>query len=111
MVVKRVLSASIIGLGLISLSTSVFISEEVLKGQKKIANAQKSVDSANSLFESNDYTRPLGRGILGSAREKIEMGQKEIETYSTIAEVLKYAGIALISFGIINALIRFNKKK
>ena len=110
---RRILGILIVLLGAISIGVSYYIKEQVGEGETKIKSAQESVDKGNQLFSgsSNPIVKGFGQSMTGSAQKKINKGKEEVAQYTTFANQLQWAGIALIVLGAIVIVIPRRKRK
>jgi hypothetical protein len=67
------------------------------------------VNTLDSVFSISKYTKPVGKQITGSAQNRINAGQAEVDKYQAIATNLKIGGIIIIVIGA--ALFIFSRKK
>jgi hypothetical protein len=108
---KKFITILLILGGACSYSVAVYIENQILDGQGKIAQAEKNLDQLDSTLSLTPYTAPLGRGIRGHADRKIEAGKEQIEKYSDLEKQLKVIGIASFSLGVILSPFAFRRAK
>lgn len=96
--------------GVVLILTSRYISARVLEGKAQIASGQSQVDTTESLFSLTPATKPVGKGLTESGRQRIAAGQMEVDRYEQLAGQLKMGGYAMILVGLIMFLIPSRKK-
>jgi len=106
---KKVISIIVILVGVAFLFFSNYITKEVAAGRIKIEQGQKKIDTVDSIFSTNKFTKPIGKEITGSGQRKIAEGKMTIKRYESISNQLHLAGIVLIVVGF--GLFLFWKKK
>jgi hypothetical protein len=104
---RRIVGILIAIVGIVLVSVSYYIKNQVGAGQEKIQSAQESVNKGNSFFSgsSNPIVEGVGKNMTGSAQKKINMGKEEIAKYAALAEQMLIGGIVLIVLGTITAII------
>jgi hypothetical protein len=108
--IKRVGGIILLVCGIGLLFFSHHISERVAEGRVEIAEGQKKVDTADSLFSLNPYSKQVGKEVTGSGQKKINEGSKEADEYSVLAGRLQIAGVISLVLGAGLFLISFRKK-
>ena len=96
---KKVFSVVLIVVGGVLLLFSDYIADQVAAGKLQIQQGQQSVDTLDSVFSSNQYTRPFSKTFTGSAQKKINAGKAEVTRYENLSQQLRIAGIILIVVG------------
>jgi hypothetical protein len=87
----------LIGAGMLLFSG--YIAKQVAAGNLQIMQGQKQVDTVDSVFSSNRYTKPFGKQLAGSGQKKIDAGKEEIAKYELISKRLQIGGVILIVIG------------
>ena len=96
---KKIFSIVLIVVGAVLLLFSDYIADQVAAGKLQIQQGQQSVDTLDSVFSSNQYTRPFSKTFTGSAQKKINAGKAEVTRYENLSQQLRIAGIILIVVG------------
>ncbi len=96
---KSIFAIALIVVGAIMLLFSDYIADQVAMGKLRIQSAQSQVDTTNSLFNKSSATKPLGNMFTGSAQQKINEGQSQVDYYQNLSMQLKVVGIILIVIG------------
>lgn len=106
----RILGIILIVAGGAMFMFSNYIQTQVNAGQAQVESGQQKVDTMNSLFSVNPYSKGVGQTLFTNpGQERINQGQLEIAHYSALIKPLQYAGIACFILGIL--LIIFGGKK
>jgi len=107
---KRIIGVvvAIVGIGMVF--GAHHINNEVEKGKGKVYDAQKGVDTLNSLSSGNSTTKQAGKIATTRAQKKIDEGKGEIDHYSHLAKVLQVGGIIFIIGGACAAIVGTRKK-
>lgn len=108
---KRITGIVLLIVGIITYLLSDYIAQEVALGKEKIANAQKQVDTGNSLFSQSPYTEDAGKILTDRAQGKIDAGQAEVDKYEKISKTLHVGGIILAIVGAGFLIVSFRSKK
>jgi len=95
-------------LGALFIGASLYIQNEVLKGEKQIESAQEKVDTGNALFSLSPATKGAGKELSSSAQKKIDEGKLTAQEYSRIAHWLLTGGVVFVILG---ALLFFLPKR
>lgn len=97
---KKIASIVIVAIGVVLFLISMYITKQVLAGQEQINSGQQKVDTANKMFGMNPVTKQVGKTfVTGSAQERINAGQAEVDYYTQVAMWTKIGGIVLIVVG------------
>src|SRR3989344_4000397 len=99
---------TLIGVGMILFSN--YISREVASGQRQIEEGQKQIDTTESLFSINPYSKEAGKIITEPGQKKIASGKQEISYYESLEKKIQMGGIILIVVGLTLYLVRFRKR-
>jgi hypothetical protein len=97
---KRIVGIVVLVIGVVLVGFSIYIKTQVAEGKEEVSRAQRRVDQGNSLFSLTPVTKGIGKGISGSAQEKINEGVRKIGEYSSLASGLEIGGIILILAGL-----------
>lgn len=89
---------------------SDYIARQVAEGRLQIQSGQSQVDTANSLFNRTETTKPIGKAFTGGAQKRIDAGQREVDKYSTIATNVKIIGFVLIGIGAVLVFLPRRKR-
>jgi hypothetical protein len=114
MKILRILGIVVMVAGIACIFFSNYITNQVNEGKIKIEKGQKTVDKSNSLFSTNPYTKPIGKGITSSGQKKINAGKEEVAYYEQLARTLQISGIVGIIVGAALTIFSFfgqRKKK
>ena len=95
----RIFGIVVIIVGAVLLLFSNYIAEQVGAGKMEIQSGQSKVDTANSLFSTNRYTKGVGDVFTGSSQRRIDEGRAEVAHYESMAHMLQIGGIVLIVIG------------
>lgn len=106
---RSILGIAIIIIGAVMLLFSDYIAKQVAEGKLQIQSAQSQVNTVDTLFKKSDYTKPLGKVFTGSAQQKINEGQAQVDYYQNLSNKLKIGGIILIVVGA--GLLFISRKK
>lgn len=107
---RRIIGVIVVIVGIGMLFGAHHIKKQVEEGKGKVHNAQKGVDTANSLFSSNRATKQAGKAVTDRAQMKINEGKGEINRYSHLVKVLQVGGIIFIIGGGCAALVGTKKR-
>ena len=107
---KQVIGVFAIIAGVVLIIIGRYITGQVEAGNLQISEAQHKVNSANSLFSRNMYTKPIGESLTSGAQSKINAGQEDVNYYTIVAGRCQLGGIALIVVGA-GMVFFFRKKK
>lgn len=97
---KRILGIVILIGAITMIYFSYYIKTRVNEGKGQISDAQKNVDTADSLFSLSPATKGIGKGLTGAAQKKIDEGQLQISQYEGLASFLQIGGIILVVVGV-----------
>lgn len=106
---RKIVAAILVIGGLAAFSLSLYISDEVAKGNIKVEKAEKAVQTGDRLFSLSPVGKEIGDGITQSAKKKIGEGKEMIAYYAARAEQLKIGGIVAVVIGLV--LFCIPKKK
>jgi len=99
MKILRILSIVVVMGGGVCIFFSNYITNQVNEGKIKIEKGQKSVDKSSSLFSTNPYTKPIGKGITSSAQKEINTGKEDVAYYEQLAQTLQISGFVGVIVG------------
>lgn len=85
------------GIALIFLSRN--IEGQVGEGRARIQRGQSQVNTLDSVFSSNEYTRGVGQAVTESGQRKINQGIMEANYYEGVAFWCMLGGVGLIVVG------------
>ncbi len=108
---KRILGIVILIGAVTMIYFSYYIKTRVNAGKGQISDAQKKVDTADSLFSLSPATKDFGKGLTGSAQKKIDEGQVQIDQYERLASFLQIGGIVLVVVGVGVILVGGRKRQ
>lgn len=97
---KRILGIVILIGAITMIYFSYYIKNRVNEGKAQVSDAQKNVDTADSLLSLSPATKGIGKGLTGSAQKKIDEGQLQINQYEGLANYLQIGGIILVVVGV-----------
>jgi hypothetical protein len=109
--VKRVLGFILLVGGIVLMLFSNYILNQVAEGKEKISNAESQVQRGNSLFSLNPVSKEVGKGIMGGAQNKIDIGKQQVGYYEDLAGKMHMGGIAAIALGLVLIFLSFKKKR
>ena len=95
-------------LGALLIGSSFYIKSQVVEGQKKVANVEKSTDLSDKLFSVTPETEELGDTLSSPIKGKVSEGKEQIAFYTALANGLEIGGMLLAVLGI--GLIFLGKK-
>ncbi len=97
---KWALGSAVIAVGVIMLLAANYITMQVGQGRSELESGQRRVDSTNSLFSTNPYSKVVGKQITGSGQARINAGYQEVSQYESIANKLEIGGLIVIVVGV-----------
>ena len=97
---RKIFGVVLIVVGAIMLFFADYIADRVAEGRMQIEQGQRTVDTANSVFSSNKYTKPFGSAITGSSQREIDAGRMQVSQYTTLANGCRILGIVFIALGV-----------
>lgn len=106
---KKILSPSLIIIGIILFVFGSYISQQVKQGEQKISRAEAGVNQTCNLTKINPYTHKIGKIFTHPIRKKISEGKKSADHYKTVAFYLHLGGIIIFLLGFLS-LILIKKK-
>jgi uncharacterized protein YjeT (DUF2065 family) len=97
---RKIFGTALIVIGALMVMGSHYIADQVAQGKIKIYRAQQQVDTANTLFNQSEYTKPVGGMITGGAQRKINEGKAQVTEYESLAQSLQIVGVICIAAGV-----------
>lgn len=105
----RILGIVLIVVGGVLFYFSNYIADQVAQGQGQVESAQGKVDTANSLFSLNPYSKQVGSTLTSPVQKRIDAGNQQIAQYSALIRPLQIGGIASFVVGVL--LLIFGGRK
>lgn len=99
MTTRRIIGVLLMLGGAALLFISSTINTQVNEGWAKIQQGQSQVNTMDTLFSTNKYTKDAGKMVTQPAQKKINEGRAEATYYGEMAVMLRLAGIGMIIVG------------
>lgn len=109
--ITRIIGILVLIAGIVMMFVSNYIYDQIGEGNRKIENAQRNVDTGESLLKLTPVTKAVGKQAMSPIQEKINEGRATIEEYEILAHRLQVWGIVLIIAGAVIFLLSFVFKK
>ena len=113
--IARIIGILVFVGGIAMMLVSNYIYEQIGEGNRKIENAERKMQTGQSVLKLNPFasetTDMITKPAMSSIQRKIDEGKATIEEYEILANRLKIGGIVAIIAGVIIFLLSFIKTK